>query len=140
VANDDNLKPHWKPGESGNPKGRPKGTVGRPKGSIGLSTQVREIARAYTKEAIITLADIMRNEKAPHTAKVAAAQAILDRGWGKPPQDTTVTMQRKSAHEMSDDELMAIAASVEDSNGVDSWAGAASDDEIDKALASVGPP
>jgi hypothetical protein len=32
------------------------------------------------------LAHIMRANDAPHAARVSAAQALLDRGWGKPTQ------------------------------------------------------
>ncbi len=46
--------------------------------------EIRSLARAHTETAIRTLAGIMRQAKAPHAARVAAAQAILDRGWGKP--------------------------------------------------------
>jgi hypothetical protein len=44
------------------------------------------LARTYTKEAVETLAGIMRNDKAPSAARVAAANGLLDRGYGKPPQ------------------------------------------------------
>jgi hypothetical protein len=45
---------------------------------------VQALARKHTKEAINTLAAIMADEKAPPAARVAAASAILDRGYGKP--------------------------------------------------------
>jgi hypothetical protein len=49
-------------------------------------TEIRSIARSYTRTAIKTLVGIMRSENATHAARVSAANAILDRGWGKPPQ------------------------------------------------------
>jgi hypothetical protein len=42
--------------------------------------------REHTGEAIETLALILKNPKAPAAARIAAATALLDRGWGKPPQ------------------------------------------------------
>ena len=42
--------------------------------------------RQRTEEAIDTLAAIMGDEKAPPSARVSAAQALLDRGWGRAPQ------------------------------------------------------
>ena|SRR6478672_9704053 len=63
-------------GQSGNPGGRPK-VVG----------EVQELARSHTTAAIKTLAEIMQNEKAPCPARVAAASAILDRGYGKASQN-----------------------------------------------------
>jgi hypothetical protein len=52
---------------------------------------VQEIARKYTVEAIKTLAQMMRNKKTPPAARVAAANALLDRGYGKPPQALNVS-------------------------------------------------
>ncbi|MGC6475581.1 MAG: DUF5681 domain-containing protein [Parvibaculales bacterium] len=59
-------------GHSGNPTGRPKDVY-----------KVAELARTYTTEAIETLADIMRHAK-DERVRGTAAQALLDRGWGKP--------------------------------------------------------
>ena len=59
------------PGISGNPGGRPR-EVGH----------VRELAREHSEEAIETLVDLMRHAKSD-AARGAAAQALLDRGYGK---------------------------------------------------------
>jgi hypothetical protein len=48
--------------------------------------EIRSLARAQTRTAIRTLAGIMSHPKAPPAARVAAANALLDRGWGKPSQ------------------------------------------------------
>ncbi len=52
-------------------------------------TDIKSLARIHTKSALATLAHIMRQKKAPAAARVAAAQALLDRGWGKPAQVVT---------------------------------------------------
>jgi hypothetical protein len=62
----------FQPGQSGNPGGRPK--------DVGI---VRDLARAHTESAVLTLVAIMTNSQEKGAARVAAAQAILDRGWGK---------------------------------------------------------
>src|SRR5262249_850511 len=49
-------------------------------------TEIRTLARSYTKAAIKTLVGIMRQPKAPPAARVMAANALLDRGWGKAAQ------------------------------------------------------
>lgn len=49
-------------------------------------TEIRSLARAHTDSAIKTLAGIMNEPEAPHAARVSAATALLDRGWGKPAQ------------------------------------------------------
>lgn len=62
-------------GKSGNPSGRPKS-----------DHQITELARKHTDLALNTLAEIAGDKKATHSARVAAATALLDRGWGKPRQ------------------------------------------------------
>ena len=64
----------WQPGQSGNPKGRPS-TKG----------EVETLARSYTWEALETLADLMRNGASDNT-RLAAANALLNLGWGLPRQ------------------------------------------------------
>ena len=54
--------------------------------------------------------NICREAKASPAARVSAANAILDRGYGKPAQFNTEDPQRfRSVAEMTDDELAAIA-------------------------------
>jgi hypothetical protein len=68
----------FKKGQSGNPGGRPK-----------VVAEIKELARAHTGKAIETLVSIMDNPKAAPAARVSAANALLDRGYGKPPQHIT---------------------------------------------------
>ena len=46
-------------------------------------TEIRSLARSHTRTAIAVLARIMRSEDATAAARVSAANALLDRGWGK---------------------------------------------------------
>jgi hypothetical protein len=68
-------------------------------------TEIRSLARSYTEMAIQTLAGVAQNGQS-ESARVAAAEAILSRGWGKPsqpvdgdgdggPVQLTVTWQKK---------------------------------------------
>ncbi len=70
----------FKKGESGNPGGRPRG-AGR----------LRDLAREKTEEALSTLLSVMTDEKSPASARVAAACAVLDRGYGRPIQATEIS-------------------------------------------------
>ncbi len=77
---DKNITRHagmFKPGQSGNPSGRPKS-----------DKTIRDLAKVYTKDALKTLSEIVKNPKASDTARVQACNAILDRGWGKAHQYT----------------------------------------------------
>lgn len=60
--------------------------AGRPKGSPNKATaQVREIAQQYTTKAIAALVRIVESGES-EAAVVSAANALLDRGFGKPGQ------------------------------------------------------
>lgn len=48
---------------------------------------IRSLARTHTESAINVLKGVMGEKKAPHSARVAAATALLDRGWGRPKQE-----------------------------------------------------
>src|SRR5688500_1805009 len=88
-------------GQSGNPGGRPK-VVG----------DVQTLARERTTAAISALTEIVEDRQAPPAARVSAATALLDRGYGKPPQSNTVTISQKDIKQLTDDELMPIAAAA----------------------------
>ena len=49
-------------------------------------TEIRSLARSHTRTAIAVLVGIMRSKDATTAARVSAANAILDRGWGKAAQ------------------------------------------------------
>ncbi len=67
-------------GQSGNPSGRPKVVL-----ADGRSLQ--DVAREHTESAVQTLVDLMVDPAVSPRARVSAASAILDRGWGKPSQE-----------------------------------------------------
>ncbi len=69
------------PGISPNPGGRPK-----------VMLVVIDTARAHTLLAIKTLAEVAANPHEPAAARIAAAVALLDRGWGKPRQPVNAEM------------------------------------------------
>lgn len=83
-----------------------EGSSGNPKGFQGGVMMVRKIARQWTAEAIEALVEIMQDKAARETARVAAANSILDRAWGKP----TVMIAEDPEHK--NDDLAAIRAAL----------------------------
>ena len=71
----------WVPGHSGNPSGRPQRR--RTIDARRIVTDVKALARECAPEAISTLKTIMLDAKTPPAARLGAATAILDRGYGR---------------------------------------------------------
>ncbi len=91
----------WKPGQSGNPFGRPK-----------EYREVVALAREKTPLAIATLATIMSNSL-NDSARVRAAELIIERGWGKAIQPVTANLDDdaldpRQLATLTDSELLAI--------------------------------
>lgn len=68
----------WKPGQSGNPKGRPR-----------APEDIALLCRIHTAECVQTLVETMRSKS--HKDRIPATMALLDRGWGKPRQQLEVS-------------------------------------------------
>ena len=82
------------PGVSGNPSGRPR-VIG----------ELRDLARQHTRKAIQTLVNVMEAGEL-NSARVAAAIALLDRGYGKPRTDQPVpTGLEAELRALTDEEL-----------------------------------
>jgi hypothetical protein len=71
----------WVKGISGNPGGRPK-----------LEVSIRELAQENTMEALETLVQVMRTGKPGE--RLVAANAILDRAYGRPTQSVEMSGDR----------------------------------------------
>ena len=52
---------------------------------------VTALARVHTAQSIAVLVEVMSDARAPQAARVASAQALIDRGWGKAPFQVDVT-------------------------------------------------
>lgn len=98
---------NFKPGQSGNPGGRPKA----PKESL----DIKALAKSFSKEAIEALRLALQMPR----ERVAAATALLDRGWGRPQQ--TLNVRRiADITDLDDEELLALTQHgqrVEDQDG-----------------------
>ena len=67
------IETRFKPGQSGNPSGRPKG----------IAKTVREHFGNSPSELVAALEIEMRNERARPTERIQAARTLLEFGWGK---------------------------------------------------------
>ena len=90
----------FRAGHSGNAGGRPRD-----------EHKVAELARSYTTEAIDTLVDLMRQGK-DDRVRGTAAQALLERGWGKPRAEVATT--HKSHSESFIEVLKEVAKKVKE--------------------------
>ena len=68
-----NLRPRWRPGQSGNPSGKPQSLV-----------EITKLARSLSPAAIAKLNEILHDPETPPRDQVAAARELLDRGLGRP--------------------------------------------------------
>lgn len=87
----------FRPGQSGNPSGRPKALH-----------ELIELCRQHTPAVIKRLAEIV--EKGEERAAVAAAKELLDRGYGKAKQ--VVEVSKQDVKTMSDEELRQKAREI----------------------------
>jgi hypothetical protein len=115
TTEENQLPTKWTKGmASPNPAGRPK----MPK----TAKEVRA-ARLHTPAAIETLARFMKNPKSPAPARVAAAAAILDRGWGKPSGDLEnaegLIIQVVKFTQIEEPEIKMVEGTIIDNEGGD---------------------
>lgn len=95
-------KTSFKPGQSGNPSGRPKKTQEQQD----ALAAIRDLA----PQASAVLMDVMSNPSAPPAARLKAVEMILDRTYGKP--DMAVKLEDPKS-----DVLDQIRATVEKIKG-----------------------
>lgn len=82
------MKGRFRPGQSGNPGGRPR-----------VPEEVREMLQALTPRAVVALAEALDGDDA--RLRFLAAQEVLNRSLGKPHQSTDVEVKKgKSLQEL----------------------------------------
>ncbi len=77
----------FKKGQSGNPGGRPK-----------EDDEIKRLARIHAPDALKRLAYWLKSDNPK--ASVSAAQALLDRGYGKPAQQVGVGLTDDALRDM----------------------------------------
>jgi hypothetical protein len=84
-----------RPPKGQNPRGGKREGAGRPPGPNGRGAafkHLRELARSHTEEAVLTIVNIMHKSK-DEWLRLACANAILDRGFGKPREGQVVEQE-----------------------------------------------
>ena len=72
-------KTSFKPGQSGNPNGRPK-----------IPDEFKELAKKYSVDALKKVISIMEDREAENRDQLRASEIIMDRAWGKSQQSIDV--------------------------------------------------
>ena len=86
------------------PAGGKRHGAGRPRGSRALTLlaptgermSFYEAARQYNKKALQVMASILMDEKQPASLRLAAANDLLDRAYGRPPIAIDATTREAS--------------------------------------------
>jgi hypothetical protein len=91
-----------------------QGHSGNPSGCPAIISELQKLARTHTPTALATLVEIMSNTASPPNARVAAAVALLDRGYGRP--STAVFVEMTSQVSSADREalLASVAAAMDE--------------------------
>lgn len=87
-----------------------KGFSGNKSGRPAVVTELQKLARAQTPAALGTLVEVMTDAASPPNARVAAAVALLDRGYGRPSNAVVI----ENAQEMTSEEREALLKSLTD--------------------------
>jgi hypothetical protein len=88
----------FKPGQSGNPGGRPKHRI----------NEIAEASGEHAHEVLAMMLEAMRDKQASWPARIAAGIAVWDRCLGKPLQTMLNMQEDVDLRELSDAELTAI--------------------------------
>ncbi len=88
--------------------------------TIPTELEIQEYARLQAKPVIDRFTEIICDPEAAHADVIRAGNALLDRGYGRPWTIQPVETDRRSAHQMTDDELWKLASLLD---GIESGGG-----------------
>jgi hypothetical protein len=107
------VSTRWKPGQSGNPGGRPR-----------VIAEVRDLARERTAAVIVALTEIALDRRQPAAARVAASHELLNRGWGRPwvavepPPESPRRDMQAVLRRLSDADLARVNEALDEANAI----------------------
>jgi len=97
----------FKPGQSGNPGGRPKTTITVMRNGQPVLMSVAELAREHTEACILALAAIVGAGN--NADRNQAAKLLLEFGWGKPKQSLELAGPGGGPIRTADDSVASLA-------------------------------
>lgn len=106
------ANPNWTKGVSGNPKGRPRADQ--------TTLDIVKMAKTSGPEIMMRLIDMAmgRIEGIDGSTQVRAANAVLDRGYGKPNQSLDVTTNGETLHNVF---VLPQAITEQQDQTIDDW-------------------
>lgn len=111
MPKENNLKPKWDKGESGNPNGRPKGSKNRStiarqwlEVNQNLKNPITGVNETMSQEDLMTLALI----KKARDGDVNAYKALMDSGYGAPVQQIEQQQTTVDLSELTTEEIKAF--------------------------------
>ena len=87
-----------------NPKGRPP-----------IIRDLKEAAKAHTRQALNTLVSVMNDPGAAQASRITAAVALLDRGWGRPQQNIEARVENVDIAKSAAQVLMDLSRRAKES-------------------------
>ena len=135
---DNNLSP-WKPGQSGNPSGRPRGTrdlsgyvLETTGGGMELVNALLSIARGVMPNVPVQEGSRPRKDRQVRPAdQLKAKEMLLDRGFGRSPQqlDIAHSVSDRPFANLSDETLMTLMLLVENARQLEEGSGVVVDED-----------
>jgi len=111
MGKEDNLRPAWEKGQSGNPKGRPKGSKNRStiakywlEVNQKLKNPITGDNETMSQEDLMTLALI----KKAREGDVSAYKALMDSGYGAPVQQIEQQQTNIDLSGLTTDEIIKL--------------------------------
>ena len=133
-----NLSP-WKPGHSGNPSGRPRGTrdlagyvLETTGGGMELVNALLSIARGVMPNVPVQEGSRARKDQQVRPAdQLKAIEMLLDRGFGRSPQqlDIAHSVSDRPFANLSDETLMTLMLLVENAEQLEEGSGVVVDED-----------
>ena len=87
-----------------NPKGRPP-----------IIRDLKEAAKAHTRQALNTLVSVMNDPEAAQASRITAAVSLLDRGWGRPQQNIEARVENVDIAKSAAQVLMDLSRRAKES-------------------------